>query len=400
MLRAILISPDPLLNQELTSALAQFPDVEVVRIFSDYPVLDELLRTLRVRKPDFMFFSVGTLSQLEDLAAQLDELMPNFPIVAIGRNLQPGELPKLMHLGIREYLSSPIEHARVGEVLDSIQRQIHKHPLRLAGLGDLYSFLPAKPGVGCSTLAVSTSCALADDLGARTLLIDCDFAAGPIRFLLKMGNTSSLRDALAHAPNLDEDIWSHMIGKWDKLAVLHVGDLLPPPVTDLLSLQSVLSIARAQYEVICADLPSNLDDFTVSVMRESRRIFVVTTPEVVPLHFAAERVRSLKKLGLDERVGLLLNRKTGHRGGVDEKEVARLVGMPVEITFSNDYEGVGESILKAGPVARESPLGQSILNLAQSLAPHLRPKETAKQRKFLEFFHVARAEEPHEVWSD
>ena len=135
-------------------------------------------------------------------------------------------------------------------------------------------------------------------------------------------------------------------------------------------------------------------------MRESRRIFLVTTPEVIPLHFAAERMRSLKKLGLDDRVSLLLNRKTGRRDGLGDAEVARLVGLPIAVTFSNDYDGVGRAIVDASPVIRDTPLGQSILNLAHSLVPHLQPKPSPKQRKFLEFFHVSRSEEMEEAWKD
>jgi Flp pilus assembly CpaE family ATPase len=205
---------------------------------------------------------------------------------------------------------------------------------------------------------------------------------------------------LTHAPNLDEDLWSQMVGKWHKLDVLHAGELAPAPNIDLPSLQSVLSMARSQYEVICADLPSSMDPFSITLMRESHRIFLVTTPEVVPLHFAAERVHALKKLGLDERVSLLLNRKTDRRGGLTDAEVARLVGLPIAITFSNDYDGVGKSILDASRVSSDTPLGQSILSLAQSLVPHLEPKVASKQRRFLEFFHVARAGHPEEAWKE
>ena len=65
-------------------------------------------------------------------------------------------------------------------------------------------------------------------------------------------------DALAHASNLDEDLWSQMVGRWHKLDVLHAGELAPAPTVDLPGLQSVLSLARSQYEVICADLPSSM----------------------------------------------------------------------------------------------------------------------------------------------
>jgi pilus assembly protein CpaE len=401
MLRSILISPDQPLNKELATALADFPDVELMRVFPSYPSLDDLLRTIRVRKPDFLLLGIEEFSRAEALAAHLDDLMPGFPVVALGRHLEPDVITKLMHLGIRECLTSPIERANLDETVNSIQRRLKVHPFQTAGVADLYTFLPAKPGVGCSTIAVSASCALADDFGVRTLLIDADLAAGPVKFLLKLGNSSSIVDALGHAPNLDEDLWSQIVGNWEKLDVLHAGELTPPASIDLSSLQRVLSIARSQYEVICADLGSSLDPFSISFMRESRRIFLVTTPEIVPIHFAAERVRSLEKLGLADRIRLLVNRKSGRRGAFGDAEVARLVGLPITFSFSNDYPGVEKSILDGSPVSRDSGLGQSVLNLAHSLVPHVELKEPSKHRKFLEFFHVpSSVEETFEVHQD
>ena len=81
-----------------------------------------------------------------------------------------------------------------------------------------------------------------------------------------------------------------MVGHWGRLEVLHAGRLDPPQEMDLEGLQRVLTAARAQYEVICADLASSMDLFSVALMRESRRIFLVTTPEVVPLYLAAVSV--------------------------------------------------------------------------------------------------------------
>ena len=229
MLRSILISPDASLNEELATLIAGSPDVEVIRVFSSYPALDEILRTIRVRKPDLLFLSIEEFSQVETLAAHLDDVRPGLPIVALGHHLELELVSKLMRLGIREYMTCPLQHAKLAEIVVSIQHQLKKHPLQAGSLADLYTFLPSKPGVGCTTIAVSTSCALAEDFGARTLLIDCDLAAGPIKFLLKLGTSASILDALAHAQNLDEDLWSQMIGKWEDLDVLHAGELGPPP---------------------------------------------------------------------------------------------------------------------------------------------------------------------------
>jgi pilus assembly protein CpaE len=267
-------------------------------------------------------------------------------------------------------------------------------------MGDLYTFLPAKPGVGCSTITMSTSCALAEEIGARTLLLDCDLAAGTIKFLLKLGSSSSIVDAMGHALNLDEGLWTHMVGQWDKLDVLHAGELAPPPSIDLNSLRAVLAIARSQYQVICADLASSMDEFTIDLMRQSRKIFVVTTPEVVPLYMAGQRIHALKSLGLDDKVNLLLNRKSGRRGDIADEDVVRATGMPIAFSFCNDYCDVGTSIVKGSPVSNDCKLGQSILNLARSVAPGTSSKEPSQPRRFLEFFHVPKVPEADEVYHD
>lgn len=400
MLSCILIGSDETLNGELLAALRASGEVEVLRTATTYPAVDELLRTIRVRKPQFLFLGVDDFANASALASQLGDFLPTLPIVALTRHLDLELIQKLMHLGIRDYVSSPIDPARLAEVVASTQHILKSHPPQAQPGGDLYTFLPAKPGVGCSTIAVGVSCALADDLGARTLLIDGDLAAGAIKFLLKVGNSSSLMDAVERAGGLDEDLWSQLVGHWDNLDVLHAGELSLPPSVDLNALQRVLSVARAQYEVVCVDLASSLDPFSVDLMRESRRIFVLTTPELTPLYLAAERVRILKELGLGDRISLVLNRKTGRRGGLPDEDVVRLVGLPVSFAFSNDYFAVQEAILAGRPVSQGSDLGQNILNLARSLAPHLEPKKTSKPRRFLEFFHVPRIAEADAAWHD
>ena len=386
MLRTLLICADGQVRKEMAAALSRIPDLELSRAVGEFPSTDELTRTVRTRGVNLMLLDVDDFEHAKGLAAAVDELMPGLPVITFGRQDGLDLLPRLMHLGVRNHLILPVSAAALADAVQSARRRLETHPMAGIRLSDLYTFLPAKPGVGTTTITLSASCALAEELGARTLLLDCDLAAGAIQFLLKLGNSASIVDAVSHAGNLDEDMWSQMMGHWGKLEVLHAGRLDPPPTLDLDGLARVLSAARTQYEVICADLPSSLDEFSVALLRESRRIFLVTTPEVVPLYLASCRLRRLTELGLEERVSLLLNRKFSSKLGDDQ--VAAMVGSPVTYRFSNDYKGVQKSVLAAGPVAHESDLGQSILNLAHSLAPHLDPKPVQPHRKFLEFFHI------------
>jgi Flp pilus assembly CpaE family ATPase len=401
-MRTILVGPDLSANEDLVVALAEFPDIELVRTVAHYPEPDDLLRIIRAQRPDFVFISAEDFERFQALAAAVDDRMPGLPVISVARGRNPVELiPKLMHLGIRELLTSPVNHEKLAESIASIARQIARHPAPVVRMGDLYAFLPAKPGVGSSTIAVSTSCALADELHINTLLLDCDLMAGVTKFLLKLGNSSSIVNALEHADSLDEDMWTQMVGHWDGLHVLHAGELAPPATLTAAGLEVVLGFARAQYDTICADLASSLDPFTVQIMHEARRIFLVTTPELVPLYLTADRLRHLKELGLADKVSLLLNRKNPAHNGLSNAEVAQLAGLPVAYQFCNDYPGVQGAILDGVPVSHRSGLGQSIMTLARSIAPSLsQPHAPIHQRKFLQFFHVPSARDSETVWQD
>src|SRR5665213_1211413 len=228
-LRTILVIPDEALNRDLLAALAEFPEMELVRQMTSYPAPNDLLRIIRAHSPDCVFISAEDFAQFSALAAGIDQRMPGLQVVALIREANLLELvPKLMHLGVRQLLASPVARDKLAEAIAAIARQLALVPAPVPRLGDLYAFFPAKPGVGASTLAVSASCALAEELHIGTLLLDCDLMAGCTKFLLKLGNSSSIVNALEHADALDADLWAQMIGKWDALDVLHAGELDPP----------------------------------------------------------------------------------------------------------------------------------------------------------------------------
>ena len=400
-LRVLTIVPDELLCQALTTALARVPELQLVRPLTAFPDLECLLRTIRVQKPDFLIVGVDDFPHVQALLGGIDTFMPGLPVVGVAHQVDADLAHRLMHLGIREYLTPPLTQNKLIELADFLRTHLQRHPRAAARPADLYTFLPAKPGVGTTTIALGASCALAEELSVRTLLLDCDLAAGIVKFHLKLGNSASVLDALGHAENLDEDLWHQIVGKSDHLEVLHAGNLVSPPPVHAASLQRVLSMARAQYEVICADLASNLDEFSIELMRESKRIFLITTPEVAPVHLAQARVRSLESLGLADRVSLVLNRKDAWRGHLDAVAVSEAAGMPVAFCIGNDYKTCSEATLRGSSVPGASDIGHSILNLANSLKadPSQKTATAGRGRKFLEFFHVPNdVEDPTTVW--
>ena len=83
---------------------------------------------------------------------------------------------KLMQLGVREYLVPPVTDPTLRKLVDFFQRHAKNSP-KPHHVAALYTFFPGKPEVGTTTIALGTSCALAEDLSVSTLLLDCDLAA-------------------------------------------------------------------------------------------------------------------------------------------------------------------------------------------------------------------------------
>ena len=94
------------------------------------------------------------------------------------------------------------------------------------------------------------------------------------------------------------------------------------------------------------DLSGNLERYSLEIMQEAKRIFLVVTPEIPSLHLAREKLNFLTHLDLGDRVSVLLNR-SHKRSVVSPAQIENLLGAPVMMNFANDYQGVHKA-LQAG----------------------------------------------------
>src|ERR1700681_1662937 len=120
---------------------------------------------------------------------------------------------------------------------------------------NVLAFLPSKAGSGCSTVAVNTAAALANDLNQRTLLIEADRRSGALSVLLDVEDRGGLAQVLSHAGALTGLEWrQHVvsIGKLDLLLANPFNLGTPPTWADY---YQMLSFIEKQYDFIVVDLP-------------------------------------------------------------------------------------------------------------------------------------------------
>jgi pilus assembly protein CpaE len=100
------------------------------------------------------------------------------------------------------------------------------------------------------------------------------------------------------------------------------------------------------------------------------------------LHLCREKLAFLRSQGLVERVRILLNRSQ-KRGQISLEEMEKLFGMPVHMTFPNDYAGVHAALTSGKHVDASSPLGARYRELALSMLGK-KPPVADRKRGFMD----------------
>jgi len=222
----------------------------------------------------------------------------------------------------------------------------------------------------------------------RILLTDADLGCGILQFMLKLKNEYSLLDALENALRMDERLWADLVTPVGNVDVMQAGKITPNVQIEPEQIAAFVRFSRRLYSALCFDLSGHFDRASMAVLTESKRIFLVCTPEIPSMHLAKQKLEFLRERELSGRVEIILNR-TKARAAYNQDTVEEVLGKPVRWSFSNDYAGVTNAMREGTTVASGSELGQQIRKFAESLCESP-AAESEAPRKFLNFFTVAR----------
>ncbi|HTC35645.1 MAG TPA: hypothetical protein VK724_19885 [Bryobacteraceae bacterium] len=387
MLRGIIICPDVDLNERLEAILTEIGIASITRTLDRYPSSVELLRFLRAHAPQLIFVSTESTAKAMEIAREVEKNTPGVQIVAISRFVDPQILLEVMRAGIREFASLPFDRQALVDALVRIRDTVQARPPAIEATHQVFSFLPSKAGVGTSTLALNAAVAMSRVPDSSVLLSDFDLNSGMVRFMLKLDSAYCVTDAAEHALEMDESLWPTMVTTIGKLDVLHAGKLNPDLRIEPTQIRHLMEFMRRNYSSLCFDMSGNLERYSLEIMHESKRIFLVCTPEIPSLHLAREKYLYLKQLDLGERVAVLLNRQP-KRSLISPQQIEQLLGVPIYMTFPNDYQGVQRAMTAGSWVDPGCDLGRQFNSLAQCmLEAKTAPPPEAKKR-FIEFFSV------------
>ena len=371
-LRILLICPHEAMRARFQEAVEPLGDLAVLcHTLAEYPTAGILARCMRLYAPDAVALSFERADYASAVMRFLEAEVRGLPVIGIHATSEPSILLQAMQSGTREFLSMPFPGQALQEGLRGVRRVLGATPVAYTNTEHIYSFLPAKPGAGATTLAMNVSAAVARRAAeqqwknARVLLADLDLSCGMLRFLLKLP-AGSIMDAILRSADMDMDLWRQTVIHRDGVDVLHSGGLDPQAHLDPYQVQCMIDFARKDYKFMCFDMSGNLEQYSLQVMGESKEIFIVTTPDRISLQLARDKLACLAKAGLLNRVSLILNRCAGNRRAPRET-IEALVGAPVRAAFADRYSQVEKAIMAATWVAPKSGFGMECADFARLL---------------------------------
>lgn len=366
-IRAAVITPDDYTAMELGAVLEQLPSVQLVRKLTEYPDERQLQVFLQTQAPAILFIDTRWMSEALRVAESVSQKSRGTQMVAISRDYNAETLLTALRSGMREFLALPLNFQETVAAVSRLAAALRQNPLDVKQSQHVFSFLPAKPGSGASTIALNVSTALAQEQKGGVALMDFDLHCGMLDFMLKLPAGYGLWDAAEHSSRLDESLWERLVSKVGDLHFIRAGWRGDGKTIAGAQVQEVFKYASRCYDIVCLDHSGNLEPHSLQALETSTQVFLVCTPEVASLHAAKRTLDRFRDSGLADRVRIIVNR--GHAGSpVGPEQIEDILGRGIFATVPNDYAAVQTSLAEGRSVAPGSPLGRRFAELGAKMA--------------------------------
>jgi pilus assembly protein CpaE len=257
------------------------------------------------------------------------------PIIVLSAAKQEQDILAGYAHGADDYIGKPIDLAVLAAKIETILRQTRTVAAVAAAprkLGIVIGFAHGKGGVGATTLAANVAAALAAE-GKSVVLLDLNLQFGNAAMFFDLRPRTTIVDyARGDISRVtDEDFAGYLTDHKSGVRVL--ASPPSPEEAELVSIaavQQAIDLARSGRDVVVVDLPTKLDEVTLSALDVTDIVCVVTAPHLAALRSTSDTLAMLTRIGIsDERILLALVRNTAK--GIDEAAVAKFLKRKADI---------------------------------------------------------------------
>ncbi len=357
----ILVADDDMDALRLVGLMLERKGYEVITATSGQQTLDKALETqpeliiLDVMMPDMDGYKV-TMQLRKESATQ------TIPILMFTAKTAINDKIAGFQAGADDYLTKPIHPA---ELITRVETLLQRKTQISSELqkGCILAFLPAKGGIGTTTLIVNAALELKRRQPNKQIaLVELKDGSGVIAMHLGLATTTGNIQTLMEQPILGlnkESIQAALIQHNTGIHVL-LSTAQPMGTGPAITKERVRTILRylaADYDYLLLDLPPILDEATTEALRVANSIVMTLEPTPVGISLAKEMLKSLESQTVADKTQIvLINRTTTTLP--DYKTIEQqLQRVPIsKIPPAPDL--AHESIQKATPIVLLQPEGQ------------------------------------------
>lgn len=322
-------------------------------------------------KPSFCLLEVS--EPPEQSLSVIPELLradAKLPIIAVLSKNDPALGLRSLRQGASDFLIQPFTSDQVEAALQKITRQ---QPERFKHPAKVYCVVPAKGGCGASTLATNFAYQLKRFPDKRILLADLDSLAGTQSFLLKIKSNYSFMDVLAHAHQIDADLWKAVVTNRQGVDVLLAPDLLPEGMGEVTDPSGVIEFARGAYDEVVLDTGAVYGDWNLTQIQAADEVLLVTTNELTALQAVQRSLTYLESNNVAAyKIKLIVNRYDRHTG-LSKDVIGTALHTEIYHLMPADYEAIQKALMEGKPMAPTSGFGKSVAGLVERMAGSAEP---------------------------
>jgi pilus assembly protein CpaE len=377
MLHALLIAQQRDAAELLTSLIRSSGQVVLDRAFSPAPSFYQLTTALNTLALDVAFIDVSNPEQAGAACEQIREKGPQIALVGFSAGPAGSQCSTaITQFTLNLPLSTAVFAATVKDAVHSVSLRPHKN---------VYAIMPAKGGSGASTIAINVAAQFAQYRDQRVLVADCDLRSGTIAECLGLRPEQSIGKTLSDADAAETLIWSHHVRRKAGIDFLLTTRERTGFDPEWHSYHHLLSFVARRYEHIFIDLPEVVTDATAEVVQSAETVYVVTTPEMLSLQLARQRIDELQAVQVERsRIKILVNR--WHKEDLKPREIAEILDCPVAFAIPNDYREVSNAVAARSFVEPNNKLGRAYRAWASAIIGEPVPPAKERHRTFWELF--------------
>lgn len=228
-------------------------------------------------------------------------------------------------------------------------------------------------GTGATTLITHLAAALCQE-GAKVCLLDLDIQFGRVAEVLGLQPRRTLADLLEASARADQAYLDSVAAHHSSgLAVISAPEaILPLESIDSEQLLKIIEIARHEYDYVFMDMPSNLTNWSLTVLAKADSIVMLTEQNIASLRQAKRRLDLFRSVDIESRnISIVVNRVERRLfGSISLGDVEDALGLNVVQGLHSEGQHIAtaqEQGLLLGQMRSKSAYVADVAKLADAL---------------------------------